>query len=48
MEVVVGRVYGGGGFLLAEEKERIVWPYLSSLFSGYSILTAESRADLKK
>lgn len=39
---------GGGGFLSAEEKKGIVCPYLSVLFSGYSILAAESRGRLRQ
>lgn len=39
---------GGGGFLYAEEKKGIVCPYLSVLFSGYSILAAESRGRLRQ
>lgn len=35
----------GGSFLLAEEKEGILCPYLSILFSGYSTLAAESGGD---
>lgn len=38
----------GGGFLYAEEKKGIVCPYLSVLFSGYSILAAESRGRLRQ